>query len=122
LADAPRIADGEVRDVPVAKFDANQLSEDTRTLIRTGMIKADLLTQFFRRNSDPEVGARVAMSLRREYERLRGNGESPDMIFGWLCRFVQGNNYRLQVSSLAVVAHFFEACIIFEEPPRAPSN
>jgi hypothetical protein len=70
-------------------------------------------------------GAPAAYSTSSEYTELRHSGLDPDSIF-WELRGYAGANDatsdREQAAALAILAHFFEECDIFERPDRAEAE
>lgn len=110
-----------VKDVPMGKIEANDLSESVATLIKSGMVKAPLVEAFFNQWHDEALGERVAEAFRSEYRRLR-EVHDPNRIFMELQAWAGGADVRSaehQVAVLAVIAYYFERCDIFEEPREA---
>ncbi len=119
IAHAQPTDDSDMRPVPARKLAANALSEDVAALLRLGMTRANLVEDFFQRWHDPLLGDRVAMAFRAEYVRLREAGMGPDEIFADLQAFAGGGmrgTPRHEAAVLAVIAHLFEQCDIFERP------
>ena len=107
-----------VKEVPCGKIEANALSESVATLLKEGMIKAPLVTQFFEQWHNPILGERIAKSFQAKYEALRGDF-SPKEIFTELQVWAGGGEIGTtehQLAVLTVIAYFFERCDIFEEP------
>jgi hypothetical protein len=105
--------------VPPGKINTNALSEDVECLIVAGVRKAPLVKQFFQQWYDPTLGDRVAEGFNRRYLALRDEGNLPDAIFHQLQIFAglrPASTPREQAAILAVLAHFFEECDIFERP------
>lgn len=108
-----------VRSVPPGKIEANGLSDSVAVLIRNGMVKTPLVSDFFDSWHDETLGERLAVAFREEYRRLRGTGH-PNLIFSELQAWVGGNQIGTvehQMAVLTVLAYYFERCDIFEEPP-----
>lgn len=117
-------ADTEVREVHAGKLEANALSPYVAELLRTGMYRAKVVERFFERYHDPMFGDRVARAFNSRYVALRDAGQhTPDSIFMELQEFAGGadRNPSRQVAVLAVLAHLFETCDIFEQPPKPRS-
>src|ERR1700741_2892260 len=109
------------RPVPADKLYENGLSEDVEAFLRTGMRKADLVGRFFDRWYDPTLGQRTTEAFRKRYEELKARRLSPDEIFYELQMFAGGLRSlppKPAAAVLAVLAHFFEACDIFEKSAR----
>lgn len=114
------VDDSEVRPVPPGKLAANALSNDVKTLLKAGMAKATLVGRFFDEWHDPTLGDRVADKFRREYADLKSKSMVPDQIFSNLFSFAGGGERGTptqEIAVLAVLAHLFEECDIFEKPP-----
>jgi hypothetical protein len=114
------LVDSEIRPVPAGKLSANALSVNVEILIRTGMAKSDLVKRFFDDWHDPTLGDRVAERFKEEYTALKKNNVLPDNIFSKLLVFAGGGERGTpthEVAVLAVLAHLFEECDIFERPP-----
>ncbi|MFZ4776682.1 MAG: ABC-three component system protein [Terrimicrobiaceae bacterium] len=110
--------DAHVRNVPPGKIEANDLSESVAVLIKSGMTKTPLVSDFLDKWHDETLGERLAVAFREEYRRLRGT-EHPNLIFSDLQSWVGGNQLGTaehQMAVLAVLAYYFERCDIFEEP------
>lgn len=104
--------------VPSGKIEANDLSESVATLIKNGMAKAPLVSDFFEKWHDETLGERLSVAFRREYERLRGSLR-PNLIFSELQEWAGGTHRGTpehEMAILAVLAYYFERCDIFEEP------
>lgn len=115
------LVDSEVRPVPAGKLSANALSVNVEILLRSGMTKADLVKRFFDDWHDPTLGDRVAERFKEEYTSLKLTQLVPDDIFTRLFVFAGGGERGTpmhEVAVLAVLAHLFEECDIFEKPPN----
>lgn len=111
----------EVRPVPPDKLEYNRLSASVDGLLRAGMKKASLVGQFFRDWIDPTYGQEIVAAFSAEYQRLRQRRVPPDEIFMSLLEFAGGagrGSADHEAGVLAVLAHLFETCDIFEEPPK----
>lgn len=123
LGRRPIPADLPVRDVPQGKIEANALSESVATLLKSGMAKAPLVSDFFAQWHDETLGERIADAFRAEYASLRDE-RSPDEIFSALQDWAGGSERGApehEMAVFAVIAYFFDSCDIFEEP-RAPKS
>ena len=112
-----------VKPVPPGKIEANDLSESVATLIKNGMTKAPLVSDFLDKWHDETLGERLAVAFHKEYEHLRGSIQ-PNRIFSELQAWVGGNSLGApehQMAVLAVLAYYFERCDIFEEPREVQS-
>lgn len=111
-------AGGEVKTVPRGKIEANDLSEAVTTLIKNGLAKAQMVSDFLDTWHDENLGERLAVAFRAEYERLRGSLH-PNRIFFELQVWAGGSQRGTpehEMAVLAVLAYYFERCDIFEEP------
>jgi hypothetical protein len=116
LAPAPL---DDVRPVPPEKLAANALSRSARDFLTLGMQRSRLVRDFFRKWHDPLLGDRVAEAFRAEYQALKAGNLLPDDIFGRLQKFALGGlrgTPAHEIAALAVLAHLFEECDIFERP------
>jgi hypothetical protein len=121
IADRSTLPLREVRDVPMGKIEANALSENVATLLKAGMMKAQLVATFFEQWHDETLGERVAEAFRSKYQALRGLCH-PDDIFSRLQSWAGGadrGSPKHQLAFLAIIAYYFASCDIFEEP-RGP--
>ena len=112
-----------VKAVPPGKIEANDLSESVATLIKSGMTKAPLVSDFLNAWHDETLGERLAVAFRTEYERLRGSNQ-PNRIFSELQAWVSGGQRgtaEREMAVLTVLAYYFERCDIFEEPREVQS-
>ncbi len=106
--------------VPSDKLEYNNLSLASRKLLELGMQKARLVEDYFSKHVDPTFGDRVASTFTSEYEKQRSLHTNPDEIFGLLEHFASGGSHsspQETTAILAVIAHLFESCDIFERPP-----
>jgi hypothetical protein len=79
------------------------------TLLKAGMVRADLVREFFR--VQPNRLDEIAQHFRTRYEAARQMGLSPDRIFVELQRYAGGEgvpDVARQSGVLAVLAFFFE--------------
>lgn len=102
---------------PADKLERNRLSPVIRDYIRHGQQASDLVSAFLVSATDPELGERIAVNVKRRYSDVKAMELDPDEIFDRLEWFVggtenHGRRHRLAVH--AVLAYFFERCDIFE--------
>ena len=112
-----------VKPVPPGKIEANDLSESVATLIKNGMTKAPLVSDFLDKWHDETLGERLAIAFRTEYARLR-RSIHPNRMFHELQAWVGGSQRDTpehEMAVLAVLAYYFERCDIFEEPREVQS-
>lgn len=120
----PEPLTSDVRPVPAAKLQHNQLSDAAATLLKLGMTRSEIVRKYLRGLADQTRHDRVAGAFRLHYETLKSQGLPPDDILGGLQKFVGGDSVPSpshQAAALAILAYFFEACEIFERPPAVPS-
>lgn len=116
---APPMTD--VKDVPSGKIEANAFSEATTSLLKQGMIKAYMVSDFLAQWYDEALGERLAKAFNDEYKRLRNEHLVPALIFAELQAWAGGNQRGTpehELAVLTVMAYYFERCDIFEEPRR----
>jgi hypothetical protein len=124
IALQPEPMTADVRPVPAAKLQYNQLSEAAATLLKAGMTRAEIVRKYLRGLPDQTRYDRVAAAFRLRYQELRSEGRAPDDILASLQKFIAGNSVPSpahQAATLAILAFFFEACEIFERPPSDAS-
>lgn len=115
---APYVSD--VRAVPPAKLQHNQLSDAVASLLKAGMTRVDVVDKYLRGGAVPTRYDQLAATFRSQYEVARDAGLLPDEIFLDLQKFVVGHQRARPIqeaAALAILAFFFEACEIFERPP-----
>jgi hypothetical protein len=120
IALQPEPLTADVRPVPPAKLQYNQLSGAAATLLTTGMTRAEIVKKYLRGLSDPTRHDRISRAFQLRYQDLKSDGLPPDDILVGLQKFVAGDqvsNPSQQAATLAILAYFFEACEIFERPP-----
>jgi hypothetical protein len=108
-----------VNPVPQGKIEANALSESVRELIKSGMSKSWLVSDFLEKWHDETLGERLAVAFREEYKRLRYERLHPNQIFSELQAWAGGSQRGTpehEMAVLTVLAYYFERCDIFEEP------
>lgn len=109
----------DLRPVPADKLKENLLSDHVATLLRAGMVREQLVRDYFRSRTDPRQRDQIAEAFRLRYAALRSDGRAPDDIFVGLQRWVGGENLgpaHHQEAVLAVLAYMFQECEIFERP------
>ncbi len=119
ISTLPAPAMNDVKDVPMGKIEANALSESVAGLLKEGMIKSPLVSDFFSQWHDETLGERLAESFKAEYRRVREQRYSPNQIFAELQSWAGGNprgTPEHEMAVLTVLAYYFERCEIFEEP------
>ncbi|MFA4844943.1 MAG: ABC-three component system protein [Patescibacteria group bacterium] len=126
VARLPAAAQPDLRPVPPEKIRWNMLSSAVASMLTAGMHRSDLVGQYFRSRGQVDAHARdeVASAFASKYAELRDNGLAPDDIFDALRDHVGGRSRgtsAYEAAVLAVLAHFFEACDIFERPEAGGS-
>jgi hypothetical protein len=112
----------DLRPVPPGKLDYNLLSPSAKQLFKLGETKSNLVDRYYRSSLDPTVRDQHAAAFRTKYREFRAAGNAADDIFRLLQIYVSGDapaGPAKQVAALAVLAHFFAACDIFERPEEA---
>lgn len=109
----------DLRPVPSDKLQANLLSDHVATLLRAGMVREQLVRDYFRARTDPRMRDQIGESFRQRYAELRAENLSPDEIFVALQQWAGGDRVgpaHHQEAVLAVLAYMFQECEIFERP------
>jgi hypothetical protein len=115
VAALPPPPEPDLRPPPADKIQRNMLSEHVATLLKAGMMRADLVRKYFR--VQPGRQDEIAESFRVRYEAALRYGRAPDEVFEELQRHAGGEavpSVARQSAVLAVLAFFFEECDIFE--------
>ncbi|MBZ4652867.1 MAG: Uncharacterized protein JG781_205 [Peptococcaceae bacterium] len=109
----------DIRPVPQNKIRENMLSDNVQELIKYGMRRANLVEKFFASYYDPIFGDEIASAFHEYYGQLKRQMITPDLIFMKLQEFAGGakrGTPEHEAAVLAVLAHLFEKCDIFERP------
>lgn len=116
--DPPKSPD--LRPVSPTKIQYNALGDSSRILIEAGSQKSPLVDKYFEGQLDPQVRDQVAEALKSEYQKIRESEPDPNRVLGLLLEAISGargfDSPDVTVAALAIVAHFFESCDIFERP------
>jgi hypothetical protein len=116
---------GPIKPVSKEKLKFNSLSEDVEALLIAGMKKSSLVKKYFDECSDPKLGDEIAEVFNSKYLELKDQKITSDLIFTELQRFAGGlkrGEPRHEAAVLAVLAHLFEMCDIFDNPPEVIIN
>ena len=119
VARKPLLDDSEIEEVPLAKLDANGLSDDSKLLISQGNRKSKYVGDFFDNWHEPAYGDEISNSFKHEYRNLKNDNAAPDDILSRLLIFAGFRKVTDPSDIMAVyalVAYLFMACDIFESP------
>lgn len=110
----------DLKPVPEDKLVINGLSDPIITLIRTGLMRAPLVRQYFNLQTSINLGDEIAGTLKNQYEYYRDVMDlEPDDIYSELVNYIADNrkkeNLIYMVAIHTVLAYFFEQCTIFED-------
>ncbi|MCT6901718.1 MAG: hypothetical protein M3Z48_00630 [Lactobacillus sp.] len=105
--------------VPQDKLMINGFCDPIIELIKTGIIRAPLVKQYFNLQRNVNLGDQIAGTLTEQYEHFRDDlGLDPDDIYSELVNFISDDNKKsdqiYMVAVHTVLAYFFEQCAIFE--------
>lgn len=108
----------ELPKVDPRKLDYNELTEYPRRLITAGIAQTSLVESYFDNNPDPNLRDRAAARLTDAWRHVQAM-KTPDEAFDHLYQMVgeHAHGSRGMTASLALLAHLFEVCDIFENPP-----
>ncbi len=109
----------DIKPVSQKKLEANGLSVATKQLFELGMIKSRLIESFFKQWHDPNLEENTATEMNKIYKAAVNDGLYPDDIFQRIFTTISGSDYgnpTVMISSLTVMAYFFQTCDIFEQP------
>ena len=113
----------DVREVSRGKIEANLLSPAVADFLKIGMQKFRLVEGFFRELRDPNYETQLATSFKKRYMECREQKPAvhPDRIFAKLEEWAGGTATRTPTEKavvLAILAYFFDKCVIFEDARR----
>ena len=118
--DTKPMPDGDPLPVPVNKLDLNKLPPRWCGLIESGMKNAPYVAEYMNSHPEPETGKRLAQAFGKRYRALKQEGLDPGLIMDRLYEGVTGIGsvaVARQVAAVALLAHLFESCDIFEDHP-----
>ncbi|MFZ2069366.1 MAG: ABC-three component system protein [Xanthobacteraceae bacterium] len=124
-ADANPIDLSNIRPVPAGKLDFNKLPGHWRSMIAGGWQNAHLVERYLSNHHDPLTGERIAQRFRVRYQYFKEQNLAPGTIMSALYEEVTGIGIvapQRQVAAQALLAHLFESCDIFEEPPTKAAS
>lgn len=110
----PEVSTGAIHPVPVDKLDINGLSSNAAILLDAGRRKSTVVNLFFSRYPDPRFGDQVAEAFKQRYREVREQQFLPDAIFDEMLMFAGFGQPTHRAAALALVAHLFDTCDIFE--------
>jgi hypothetical protein len=100
------------------KMDRNDLNDEARLLIRSAMAIVPTVAHYVSNNPDPRFSQRVAIALGDRYEKLyAAMAGDPNAVFASLIDRVANGappGSKRRWAAVAIVAHYFELCDIFE--------
>lgn len=114
-----------VRPVPQSKLNFNAFSEDTREELVRGFLGVSTVENYYRHRRDALGKQSAADGLASEYSAIRKSGSGPDQVWAELEMYVIGTRIASpsrRKGCRYILAHFFESCDIFEEPPKVPTR
>lgn len=105
---------------PDEKIRKNQLSDDSRSMIAMGLMQGGEVKTYLEgvEQLDPGFIDRLIVGFQKKYTSLAGNLElTSDAIFEELLSFAASNksSFRTRAAGLALLAHLFETCEVFEK-------
>ena len=111
----------DLRPVPKDKIDFNGLSSSVKALFLAGRQKDTLVERTLVQWPALGYSEQLAAHFHQSYLDKRDEGMAPDAIFGELMEEVTGNrgDPAQTASALALLAHLFFNCDIFERVPVA---
>jgi len=103
----------------VLKAAYNKLSPAAKRFLGLGQTGADLVRRYLMDQVDPSEAQRMADGFGERYKTVVAEGAEPDAAFGEMLGFAGGGTTDVarEAAALAVVAHFFSTCEIFDRPP-----
>lgn len=101
------------------KAEFNGISAAAKRFLALGQTSADSVRRYLMDQVDPIEAQRMADGFRDRYKTVVDEGAEPDTAFGKMLGFAGGGSIDpgREAAALAVVAHFFSTCEIFDRPP-----
>jgi hypothetical protein len=104
---------------PLEKISLNNLGNSSAKKITMGLMQAPLVASYMQNMAthiDPDFPGRLIAGFRFEYDKYYGSGLSGDGLFVLMEHFASGGspNFERHAAGLAVLAHLFQVCDIFE--------
>lgn len=99
------------------KLKRNNLSAVVSKTVMPAMPVAKLVREYVTSMPDPAFSQAIANDLATQYVQFAGGGADPDVIFGNLVEYVQGDrlgDLKFFWAAAGIVTHYFELCDIFE--------
>lgn len=97
----------------------NQLSQVSADLLMIGRRSFNLLDKFFQDHHDPQIGDRIAQSLKKYFKNLENINHVNENIFNLILDKIDGFKQKEVTSKAAaysIMAYFFDKCEIFKDP------
>lgn len=97
----------------------NLLSVSAKRFLGLGQSGAAHVQNYLSDQVDPAEAQRMADGFTARYKAVVAEGAEPDAAFGAMIGFAGGGSTDVarDAAALAVVAHFFSTCQIFDRPP-----
>ena len=111
--------DAPINPVSERKLQANGLSQDSKQLFELGMMKSNLVEKFFKQWHDPNCESYTAHEISSIYNAAKSDSLNPNEVFQRIFMTINESDTsdtKRMVSTLAVMAYFFQTCDIFEQP------
>jgi hypothetical protein len=104
-----------------SKIAWNLLPSTSKHFLAIGQTAAERVRQYLRDFVEPEESDRMAQGFSDRYIMLRSDGLEPAQIFQQMLIFAGGGTADIirDTAALAIVAHFFSTCEIFDRPHDA---
>lgn len=103
---------------PKDKIEQNNLTQSTQNLLTMGLMRSRDVGEYVLEQSklDIDYPDRLKAGFRKEYDRLVGENIHSDALFESMLTFASGNSsdFSRQAAGLAILAHLFEICEVFE--------
>jgi hypothetical protein len=101
------------------KLDFNRIEGWERKLLREGWKQTSLVEAYYRDHRDAMAESHATLALSSRYTKLRDHELTPTEIIVELRIYVGGGaaSAAKLVAAYTVLAHFFQRCHIFENPP-----
>jgi hypothetical protein len=104
---------------PSDKMDKNNFNEQSRELVKLGLVKSGEVSDYLSKMStmDADFGDRLKSVITEKYNQFKKEELNPNQILDELRVFCNlgSDNFLFQAAGLSVVVYFFQACEIFEK-------
>jgi len=115
-----RPADGFGVITPDEKIERNRLSDASRSMIAMGLMQGSQVKTYLEKVEQVDAGfvERLVSGFQEKYKTLvEDKSLNSDAVFEELLNYASGNgvDFKIRAAGLALLAHLFETCEVFEK-------